>query len=630
LRENIESKFPNALVVQFDPWLVSSRDDLLAEFFNELIGTINVSDKRNKKFKKLAAILTTYGTHIAPIGNLHTPGLGTIISALFNTFNKFFSRPQSLVTLRQKISAELEKISSPVIVLIDEIDRVEDDEIRCVAQLVRSVADFSGISYVLAYDHNRLIQAFGVDAPIDQREERGKSYLEKIVQFQIPLPVLFEDEICQLLTADIRGLADTLDLPIDFEHINRYKNLLELLANEVIHTLRDVRRLVGTFQILRSMLVDEVDWVDLLAYSALLTKAPETAERMRRTPGLYIGNPMSSRELRQYLDRSERSAEDRLSELIAPSENIAGTRELLKYIFPGLDGQSSGEVSYVDALCQRRPLLTTLRLGLLPGAFSRDDVKSIMSFPPVDVCRRLQEAENNDNLTQLVDRIDDLYAELATTNCVTFWQGVSEYTKKNDCEWMKSYQPMHEVIRSFTGILEQYARRERGLRHNASEIFDNLYSSGESELTAQWLRHHIHAFGLFGNEARGGEDWFLEPTKVETLATEIARNRYEEHLSGKLIPCHWNLDSVYIMLDTGTWDNACKDSLYSALADDRAIDGFTLMLFGANYAAGSSTIEKICGYDRYIERVKKRLDSTNQVALDESVQIALKKALQNW
>src|SRR6266550_507177 len=41
LREHLKTQYPDALVVQFDPWLVSGRNDLIAEFLGELIGTIN-------------------------------------------------------------------------------------------------------------------------------------------------------------------------------------------------------------------------------------------------------------------------------------------------------------------------------------------------------------------------------------------------------------------------------------------------------------------------------------------------------------------------------------------------------------------------------------------------------------
>jgi predicted KAP-like P-loop ATPase len=90
---------------------------------------------------------------------------------------------------------ELGAIDVPIVVLVDEVDRVEDDEIRSIAQLVRSVADFPGISYVLAYDPKRVIQALGgaeKDDTLRDERGRGRAYLEKIVQLQIPLPVTFD------------------------------------------------------------------------------------------------------------------------------------------------------------------------------------------------------------------------------------------------------------------------------------------------------------------------------------------------------------------------------------------------------------------------------------------------------
>lgn len=47
------------------------------------------------------------------------------------------------------------------VVLIDELDRIEDGEIRAVAQLVKAVADFPQISYLLTYDRPRVVQALG-------------------------------------------------------------------------------------------------------------------------------------------------------------------------------------------------------------------------------------------------------------------------------------------------------------------------------------------------------------------------------------------------------------------------------------------------------------------------------------
>lgn len=106
----------------------------------------------------------------------------------------------------------LQELSWPFIVLIDELDRIEDAEIRAVAQLVRAVADFPNISYVLAYDASRVVQALGT-GDSRERSERGRAYLEKIVQFQIKLPAILENELESLLNDELMKLEDELGLP---------------------------------------------------------------------------------------------------------------------------------------------------------------------------------------------------------------------------------------------------------------------------------------------------------------------------------------------------------------------------------------------------------------------------------
>ena len=41
LNEHILATYPQALIVRFDPWLVSGREDLVGKFISEITGTIN-------------------------------------------------------------------------------------------------------------------------------------------------------------------------------------------------------------------------------------------------------------------------------------------------------------------------------------------------------------------------------------------------------------------------------------------------------------------------------------------------------------------------------------------------------------------------------------------------------------
>lgn len=627
LSEHIKEKHQDALVVRFDPWLVSGRNDLIAEFLGELIGAINADQKHTEKFKKLGEILAQYGGQLAPISNLLLPGVGMMASAGFKVMEKALSKKMSLNDLRTRLVKELEEISAPIVVLIDEIDRVEDGEIRTVAQLVRSVADFPGISYVLAYDSERVIQALGAGASDENLGARGRAYLEKIVQLQIPLPVIFDNEISRLLTADLYELSAKLQLPENFENIMRYGELMEILNGYVINTLRDIRRLVETFHVLRDMLLGEVDWIDLLAYSALMTKSPGTIDLIRREPEDYLDSPMSAKGTERRLRLEKIPAEDRINGLVPSSEQNDGTMKLLRFVFPSLWGRPRREYGHADALCERRPLLTTLRLGLLPGAFSREDMHELVNGPPDQVEARLREIYESGTLGQFTDRLDDIYFELGTIDHISFWRGVGGFTKKSDCVWMASYSPMHEVVRNLAMILERAVGKNEDIREEAASVFRHLRNAGESELTAHWLRSHIHLLGLFGQRKQEGNGWFLDAEQTEVLAREMAQSWRAEHLSLELIPCRWDLQPVYTMIDTQVWDEECRQGLDDVLLDDRALDGFSLMLYGSHFSTDSSSVEKMCSYECYIKRVKSRLASETAGELHETVRTALQKAI---
>ncbi len=627
LSEHIKKKHQDALVVRFDPWLVSGRNDLIAEFLGELIGTINADKKRFKEFKKLGNTLAEYGAQLAPVSNLWLPGIGAIVSGGLSVMANALSKKESLNTLRAELVKELERISAPIIVLIDEIDRVEDDEIRTVAQLVRSVADFPGISYVLAYDPERVVQALGAGASAKNSDARGRAYLEKIVQLQIPLPVIFDNEVSRLLTADLYDLKTKLQLPENFETIMRFEELMEILNGHVINTLRDIRRLVDTFHVLRGMLLGEVDWIDLLAYSALMTKSPGTIDLVRREPEDYLDSAMSARGAERRLRLQKIPVEDRINGLVQSSEQNDGTTKLLRFIFPSLSGRSRRDYGHADALCERRPLLTTLRLGLLPGAFSREKMHELVNGSPDQVEGRLREFYESGALGQFTDRLDDIYFELGTIDHISFWQGVAGFMKKPDCVWMASYSPMHEVARNLATILEHAVGKNEELREDAVSVFRHLRDAGESELTAYWLRAHVHLFGLFGHDKLGSDEWFLDEEQIDALAREMAQTWRKEHLSGELIPCRWDLQPVYTMIDTQVWDEECRQALDDVLQDDRALDGISLMLYGGHFSTDSSTVEKMFDYECYTKRVKSRLASETAGELHETVRTALNSAL---
>ncbi|MGW1425742.1 KAP family P-loop NTPase fold protein [Bradyrhizobium manausense] len=626
LRQHIKETYLQALVVSFDPWLVSGRNDLISEFISELIRTINADPKASERLKKIGGTIAKYGELIAPAAATWIPLLGPIIKGGSGLIKEAVKSDESLTGLKSRLMKELAAIDVPIVVLIDELDRVEDEEIRTVAQLVRSVADFPGISYVLAYDSKRVIQALGRGANGAEAEDRGRAYLEKIVQLQIPLPVIFANELAHLLASELSALTSQLRLPNNFQSIERYQKLAKLLTEEVIDTIRDISRLTGTFHAIAGMLRDEVDWIDLLGFCALLTKAPQTVEVIRAKPDQFTDEIFSEAGMIRAMTSEKQSPDERLEGLLPASENNESIKHLIGFLFPALSGSSRGssrDDTRFDALFRRRPLLTTLRLGLVPGEYSRAEIEALFIKSPADIAAKLREAYQSDTLTQLIDRFDDIYSELPSIDHVNLWQGIAEFAKKPDCEWITSYSPMHEVVQNLAEVLERCVRRNPSFQGKATTIFSNLRNQGEDELTALWLRRQIFLHGLFGRDRRSENAPILTDQQTEAVAKDMSHNWRTQHLSRKLIPCRWDLSPLYTMLDTGIWDDPCRKVLDDELADDRALDAFTLMLFGGNYTNGRETVEQMCSYDPYMARVEARLAS---IDLHETVRVAMEKA----
>lgn len=86
--------------------------------------------------------------------------------------------------MRDKVSKALKKLDKPLIVVLDDIDRLSTPEIRDIFKLVRLTASFPNIIYILAFDRVRVEQALG------EQGISGRDYLEKILQLVADLPVI--------------------------------------------------------------------------------------------------------------------------------------------------------------------------------------------------------------------------------------------------------------------------------------------------------------------------------------------------------------------------------------------------------------------------------------------------------
>jgi hypothetical protein len=137
-----------------------------------------------------------------------------------------------------------------------------------------------------------------------------------------------------------------------------------------------------------------------------------------------------------------------------------------------------------------------LRLGLLPGSYSKAEILSLVTKEPDEIAQFLNTAYDKNTLGPLIDYLDNLYGGLIDINHLRFWKGVANFLRKPDCQWMASFQPMENIIQNFAWILLKAILHDASFRPIATNVFTNLRRDDEEVLAAAWLRIHIYMHGL--------------------------------------------------------------------------------------------------------------------------------------
>jgi predicted KAP-like P-loop ATPase len=256
-------------VVRFDPWLFSSSEELVLRFLSELSSQL----RHESGLGDLANRIGEYAQILAPLSALvAAPWLGPVIAVSGRLAARRHEKPPaSAQKQRDKVCQGLRELDRRVIVLIDDVDRLQGTEVRDVVRLVKLVGDFPNTTYVLAYDQARVARA------LDEVEQEGQAFLEKIVQLSYEVPGIDPTQLARALGASIStAVGDLSRYHFSQEH---YTNLFAD-ARALFATLRDVRRYTNVLPSTLSLVGDEVELTDVLALEALRIRVPDAFARI--------------------------------------------------------------------------------------------------------------------------------------------------------------------------------------------------------------------------------------------------------------------------------------------------------------------------------------------------------------
>ncbi|WP_187105933.1 KAP family NTPase [Fusobacterium polymorphum] len=147
---------------------------------------------------------------------------------------------EDLETLKDNINQELEDLDKKLLIVIDDIDRLCDEEIREIFQLVKSIADFKNTIYILSYD--REIVAKALDKT---QQDKGEEYLEKIVQVPIELPNITKLELENIFLKKIEQLIEDKEKELDYQYLNK----LLYIMPQIFNNIREIERYINSISL---------------------------------------------------------------------------------------------------------------------------------------------------------------------------------------------------------------------------------------------------------------------------------------------------------------------------------------------------------------------------------------------
>lgn len=253
------------LFLRFSPWNYSDKDNLISLFFQSLKTKIEIQG--NKQIKKIGKAISDYAGAFEALSLVPTVGSGIV--TILRSLAQVFKESPDLDKTRANLEQELIKANKKIIIVIDDIDRLNNSQIRDIFQLVKQVADFPNVIYMLVMDREVVCSALAEVHNID-----GNEYLEKIIQVPFEIPEVRKTKLDDVLFTKLNQIINDLSNDVVLDK-NYWGEIFENCISPYINTLRDVNRVVNTFRFRYVTLYQETSFEDMLGITTLEVLEPE-------------------------------------------------------------------------------------------------------------------------------------------------------------------------------------------------------------------------------------------------------------------------------------------------------------------------------------------------------------------
>lgn len=266
------------ITIHLNPWRYTDEESLLYNFFDRIAKALD--KELNTKKEKAASLVEKYGGFTKFFGIDH----GDISKAIADT---------NLEDFKERVDGFLSESSKRLVIFIDDIDRLDKQEISVLFRLIKLTADFSKTIYILSFDETMVAASIG-ERFGNGDVKAGENFLEKIIQVPLVIPKAQPDALKKFCIDLLNNALEINNIDLTQDEANKF---VYQFSNNILPRLDTPRlavRYSNTVSFSLPLLIGEVNTVDLMLIEAIKVFYPDYYKFIKDYPDYFLGSYKSN------------------------------------------------------------------------------------------------------------------------------------------------------------------------------------------------------------------------------------------------------------------------------------------------------------------------------------------------
>ena len=587
------------VILSFSPWSYSGQNQLIYSFFRRLSFTLRSVDyleNADRIIHLLELYVSFFTQKPVPKALRLKRSRWSKLATRYSEEDYGWESGRDLTLVKAELNELLKKQKHKIIIIIDNISRVSDQEVKQIFQIVKSMGDYANTIYMLAYDN--------LDNII------SKEYLEKIIQLPFSIPPITQQDLDNILCDRLIEVLKTV--PEETWNNEYWADIYYTALKFFFKTCRDITRYVNTLHFSYPHVRDIVNPVDYFTLTAIEVFLPEIYIGIRDNKDLFTDLMENVYVLnKEQLQKDKKRCDEILARCDNTSQNLLLT--LLMHLFPRLRRLYQPEVVFYHSestarkyrrICNPDSFDTYFRLSMPSGSIPQAEFETLLSLSADEetLTHALTRLNQDNRIIKFLDLLDTQAINKVSLNHIQhviaalldngdfFPEGEESPLKLNTA------MRIHRIIHRLLQRVEKSEKRSLILHEVMAKATKSLYIIVH-ELTEQ------------GREHREEEDTFL-PLEFRDLLPEqlaslqkLAVERIQEWAKIGRLAEHPKLVPILYAWKTWGSEEQCQQFVTSMAESDRGLIALLTAALKEPIDEAISRNEKNPAWEKFLDNI---------------------------